>query len=116
MASEFGKPRQCYKGCGTEVYFDRNSSVGYHDGKWFPLEVSKDGLRTDTKHQCPNRHNGKVVTIDNAQLVGSSQVASNCPVAIDNLAVIKQIAAALNEYIAIKEVTFSSQASKQSTR
>jgi len=68
--------------------------LGHPAGKWVPLEYS-NGIRTDMPHDCPKKHNG------------SGQLLSNSALAIamttDNLAIIKQIAAALNEYIAIKE-------------
>jgi hypothetical protein len=99
VASEFGKPRSCNHGCGKQIYFDANSTVGHPSAdKWIPLEYN--GMKTDTKHECPNRQSGKLVTMDNANLVSSSATTVN---AMDNLAVVKAVAEALNDYIAIKE-------------
>src|SRR6476659_1697653 len=95
--SEFGKPKQCMHGCGQEIYFDAHSTIGHPSSdKWIPLEYN-NGLKTDMAHDCPNRHNGS------GQLPTSSQVFTKQIPTTDNLAVIKQIAAASNEYIAIKE-------------
>jgi hypothetical protein len=87
--SEIGKPKECINGCDRIIYFDKNSSVGHPTtDKWIPLEY-KSGLRVDTIHECSKKPR-------NVLLQGNA-------VKIDNLAVIKQIADALYEYIAIKE-------------
>lgn len=93
--SGFGKPIDCINGCGGMVYFDRKSYVGHPTvDKSIPLEY-KDGLKTDQIHECSKRPNL------NAQLLSNAAAAATTT-AMDNLAVIKQIAAALNEYMAIK--------------
>ena len=50
--------RACVKGCGTMVYFDRNSLTGHPTpDEWIPLEIKK-GRKTDVAHNCPKRNNG----------------------------------------------------------
>lgn len=87
------------RGCACMDVVTRSTSMliprlGHPAGKWVPLEYS-NGIRTDMPHDCPKKHNGS------GQLLSNS--ASAIAMTTDNLAIIKQIAAALNEYIAIKE-------------
>lgn len=90
--SEFGKPRGCNNGCNAMIYFDAHSTVGHPSSeKWIPLEF-KNGLKTDLAHDCPKKKQ------QNGLIAAATSTAST-----DNLAMIKVIAAALNEYIAIKE-------------
>jgi hypothetical protein len=53
--------RLCSRGCGTTVYFDKNSPTGHPSpDKWIPLEI-KEGRKTDVAHNCPRRHNGSTL-------------------------------------------------------
>lgn len=53
--SEKSKPKLCTRGCGTIVYFDKNSPTGYPStDRWIPLKI-KEGRRTDVAHNCPKR-------------------------------------------------------------
>ena len=95
--STFGTPRDCTNGCGSVIYFDAHSSVGHPTAdKWVPLEF-KEGRKTDTIHICANKkQNGTLPAV-------VTTTATPSKLDLDSLAVIKAIAAALNDYIAIKE-------------
>ena len=96
--STFGTPRDCTNGCGSVIYFDAHSSVGHPTAdKWVPLEF-KEGRKTDTIHICANKkQNGTLPAVVTTNAAAATSTST------DNLAMIKVIAAALNEYIAIKE-------------
>jgi hypothetical protein len=107
--SSFNQPRQCNKECGSIIYFDRNSLVGHpKDNIWLPLEY-KEGRKTDTLHNCPKKNgngtlNGNPTPVKTETNAAAAKwVRSITDSKLDNLAVVKAIAAALNEYIAIKE-------------
>ena len=89
--------------CGAVIYFDAHSSVGHPTpDKWIPLEY-KEGRKTDTIHNCPNKkQNGSSTCIGNNNS-SAATAATPSKLDLDSLALIKVIAAALNEYIAIKE-------------
>ena len=62
--STFAEPKDCIYGCGTKVYFDRNSKTGHPSAdKWIPLEI-KEGRRTDVAHNCPKKKNGNGHTLE----------------------------------------------------
>jgi hypothetical protein len=93
--SETGKPKVCDNGCGAITYFEYHSSVGYPTAdKWIPLEYN-NYLETDEMHEC-SKPKGVLSN-------GNKIAAAAIKIKIDDLAVIKQIAEALNEYVAIKE-------------
>lgn len=95
--SDFGKPKSCMNDCGAIIYFDAHSSIGHPTAdKWLPLEY-KEGRKTDTIHDCPKKRQNGTNTLTAAATDKKSVLS------MDNLAMIKVIAAALNEYIAIKE-------------
>ena len=97
--SEFGKPRGCNNHCGAMIYFDAKSSVGHPSSdKWVPLEF-KDGLKTDLAHICSKKGQNGSLTAVTTTTPNKPDLDNNS----NNLAVIKAIAAALNDYIAIKE-------------
>jgi hypothetical protein len=97
--SDFGKPKGCINGCGATIYFDAHSMVGHP--RRIPLEF-KEGRKTDQVHDCPKKKQSL-----NGNGNGSSTptvVAKETPkVDLNNLNVIRVIAAALEEYIAMKE-------------
>jgi len=97
--SDFGKPKGCNNGCGATIYFDAHSLVGHPTSdKWLPLEY-KEGRKTDTIHNCPKKKQSL-----NGNGNGSSSTETAAPkLDLNNLNVIRVIAAALEEYIAIKE-------------
>ena len=97
--STFGTARSCNNGCGGMVYFDAHSSIGHPTAdKWVPLEY-KEGMKKDTAHICPNKkQNGSLTAV-----TASAIATAGNKLELDSLAVIKVIAAALNEYVAIKE-------------
>jgi hypothetical protein len=102
--SEFGRPRGCNNGCGASIYFDAHSSIGHPTAdKWIPLEY-KDGIKTDSIHNCPNKklQNGSLTAVAATTAAAAAEASPSKP-DLDSLAVIKAIAAALNDYIAIKE-------------
>jgi hypothetical protein len=82
--------------------------VGHHDGKWFPLGVSKDGLRIEPKHQFPHRYKSidrfvlKPEQNDDGLLVDPDR-ASTIAMTTDNLAVIKAVVSILQEFVTTKE-------------
>lgn len=98
--SNFNKVKGCINGCGSSIYFDVNSKTGHPTADiWKPLEF-KNGLRTDNIHICPNKkQNGSLTAVT----ATAAAITTSSKLDLDNLAVIKVIAAALNEYIAIKE-------------
>jgi hypothetical protein len=98
--SSFNQLRQCNKECGSIIYFDRNSLVGHpKENVWLPLEY-KEGRKTDTLHNCPKKNHNSTLTNGN----GNPPPAKTDPkLDLNNLAVIKAIAAALHEYIELKE-------------
>jgi hypothetical protein len=54
--SSFNQPKSCNKECGAIIYFDRNSLVGHpKENIWLPLEY-RNGLKTDTLHNCPKKN------------------------------------------------------------
>src|SRR5215831_10263954 len=93
--SEFGKPKICMNECGGMVY--AHSSVGHPSpDKWIPLQF-KEGRKTDMIHDCQNKpQNGQLLTTT----VTETTTMNQSPI---NLGLIQEIAAALSEYIAIKE-------------
>jgi hypothetical protein len=63
MASESAAGKQCSRGCGTIVYFDKNSPTGHPSpDKWIPLEI-KEGRKTDVAHNCSRRNNGSTLDV-----------------------------------------------------
>lgn len=55
MTSPKFRPVECNRGCGQQVYFDRQSENGWSSsGKMVPLQWDEDKGPTDTGHQCPN--------------------------------------------------------------
>jgi hypothetical protein len=110
--SSFNQPRSCNKECGSIIYFDRNSLVGHpKENIWLSLEY-KEGRKTDTLHNCPRKNHNGTLTNGNANptpvktetnTAAAKWVRSITDSKLDNLAVVKAIAAALNEYIEIKE-------------
>ena len=102
--SGFGKPQLCRNGCNKQIYFDRNSLVGHPtEHLWIPLEY-RDGLKTDQAHQCPRRNQGPVISNGNGGNGNPTPVKqTDSKLDLDHLNMLKEIAAALQKYITIKE-------------
>jgi hypothetical protein len=102
--STFGTPKDCMNGCGGIIYFDAHSSLGHPTptpDKWVPLEF-KEGRKTDTIHICPNKkQNGTLPAV--VTTAAAITTPNQNKLDLDGLAMIKVIAMALNEYLAIKE-------------
>jgi hypothetical protein len=76
--SDFGRPRDCINHCGSIIYFDANSSVGHPaPNKWLPLEY-KEGRKTDTFHDCPNKKQNGSLTAT-AIAVATPKIETSTP-------------------------------------
>lgn len=96
--SDFGRPRGCINQCGSVIYFDANSKAGHPTvDKWVPLEY-KQGIKTDMIHICHKKGQNGLPTV-----VTTTPSANQNKLDLNGLAMIKVIAAALTEYIEIKE-------------
>ena len=102
--SEFGRPKECINGCGSQIYFDKYSSVGHPTAeKWLPLEY-KEGMRTDTIHNCPKKGQGQnglvtAITTNAAAATTTSNASLSFAESLDQV---------LQDYIRLKQLKWLS--------
>lgn len=89
--------KACTRGCGTLVYFDKNSPTGHPSpDKWIPLEI-KEGRKTDVAHNCPKRHGGSD-TLDNTNTATTPAIV----VKPELLKLAESLSEILQEYVKLK--------------
>jgi hypothetical protein len=87
----------------TTIYFDAHSLVGHPSpDKWLPLEY-KEGRKTDQIHNCPKKQQALLSSNGNGNPTPAVAAKETPKLDLNNLNVIRVIAAALEEYIRMKE-------------
>jgi hypothetical protein len=70
------EPKLCTRGCGVQVYFDKNSPTGHPSpDKWIPLEM-KERRKTDVAHNCPKRNSSSGGTLDSTATTATNTTAA----------------------------------------